>query len=333
MRFRLGRIPVVVRGSFFIVTLLLGYSTASTPSSIAIWFGVVFVSVLFHELGHALAFIRFGHNPSIELYQMGGLTRGTPGMPTSPGRHALISLAGPFAGFLLGGVTFSVKSVLGEVPPFAADVISDMLWVNFGWGIYNLLPIWPLDGGQALTGALRVVAPRQGERIGLLVSCAATAAVVAGALYTGWTWGAFIAAWFGISGFQRLMAIWSHRPTTPDDFTLEKIRNGDVDGARMMFEMHGDLNERTHEAVASAMFVSGRFEESRALSERSYRRFQSGLSALFVAACDAKLGRPESAVEWLQRAIAAGIDRNEIADNEDLASLRGRSDFEALLRG
>jgi len=206
--FRLGNIPVQVRWSFFIVAVLVALDRVQAPLSLASWLIVVFVSVLFHELGHAFAFIRFGHAPSIELYQMGGVTRGTPGVPTTPGRDALISLAGPLAGFLLGGVVL-LLSRSAALPEIAAPIAADLIWVNIGWGLFNLFPIWPLDGGQALVGILRVFSPRRGEVVALTICCIATAAVVVVAFAAGYRYTAFIAGWFGWNGFVRLRWLWS----------------------------------------------------------------------------------------------------------------------------
>ena len=75
MQFKLANIAVTVRGSFFVVAALLAYDRIAQPAALGIWVAVVFVSVLTHELGHALAFLRYGHAPSIELYAMGGVTR------------------------------------------------------------------------------------------------------------------------------------------------------------------------------------------------------------------------------------------------------------------
>src|SRR5688572_28819281 len=132
MKFRLGSIPVEVRWSFFFITALLAFDRIDQPSSLITWLIVVFVSVLWHELGHAMAFIAFGHSPSSELYQMGGLTRGSPGVPLSPGRHALVSLAGPFAGFLLGGAVLLIRSRV-SLPSEAVPIASDLIWANIAW--------------------------------------------------------------------------------------------------------------------------------------------------------------------------------------------------------
>jgi Zn-dependent protease len=69
------------------------------------WIAVVFVSLLVHELGHAVAFRRFGSGADIVLYAFYGLA-----IPTHDvygrGPRILIALAGPFAGFLLAAAVY-----------------------------------------------------------------------------------------------------------------------------------------------------------------------------------------------------------------------------------
>ena len=70
MRFTLAGFPVQIHWSFFLVAALLGFSRDLYV--LLVWMGVVFVSVLLHEMGHALVGRRFGMHPEIFLYAMGG---------------------------------------------------------------------------------------------------------------------------------------------------------------------------------------------------------------------------------------------------------------------
>src|SRR5215471_8625445 len=58
MRFRLGSVPVQVQAGFFVVSAMLGWR--GETADVAIWIAVCFVSILVHEMGHALAIARFG---------------------------------------------------------------------------------------------------------------------------------------------------------------------------------------------------------------------------------------------------------------------------------
>ncbi|HZW89855.1 MAG TPA: peptidase M50, partial [Myxococcaceae bacterium] len=81
LRFRLGSISVVVHPVHFLFALALGLSWAASPprgvsqtAVLGVWVVLVFVSVLFHELGHALAFRAFGYASTIQLVFLGGVT-------------------------------------------------------------------------------------------------------------------------------------------------------------------------------------------------------------------------------------------------------------------
>jgi len=172
LNFRLLGIPVRVNPFFWALAAFLGW-TGRTGLEIVIWIACVFVSILVHEFGHGLtARSAFRQNPSVLLYYMGGLCY-YDGDQRHPWRRALVLIMGPGAGFLLFGLTLALGvGVLGvgEFWPFGLirvhDVpswffqlpegisrsilaaYSDLLLINLFWGLFNLLPIYPLDGGQ-----------------------------------------------------------------------------------------------------------------------------------------------------------------------------------------
>ena len=92
---------------FWIVGLILGFVGSRDPVAASLWMLAMLVSILVHELGHALAAKAYGWPPRITLYGMGGLAHYT---PTNRKRapRALISFAGPGAGFLKGGIILGV---------------------------------------------------------------------------------------------------------------------------------------------------------------------------------------------------------------------------------
>ena len=98
---------------FFFIVLALGLSTHTTAGGIGAWFAVVFVSILFHELGHAFAARAVGAEAiGIELQSMGGLTAYRPRRSLSRLEQIGVSLAGPFAGFALGTAAFLLANIL-----------------------------------------------------------------------------------------------------------------------------------------------------------------------------------------------------------------------------
>lgn len=209
IRFSLGSIPVTVRPTFWLVALLLGW-TLGDRALLAAWVVIVFVSVLAHELGHALTARRYGADVSITLTTFGGFTRwsmGRGGM--SPGRRAVIAAAGSGVGIVLG------LSILGAyllTRPWGATpetVVVLVVWVNVGWGVLNWLPIRPLDGGHLVLALLDLAVPRHAERIAAVVFLVTGLAALAAALYfdlifaallAGFMTWAEISRWFPSSG-------------------------------------------------------------------------------------------------------------------------------------
>ena len=164
------RIPVRVRPSFLLIAALLGFFGASDPVLIAAWIAIVFVSILVHELGHALTARAYGADVEIELNGVGGLTRWSiPSHSLGPGRRALVAGAGSAVGVLFGGVIWLVASQFGPYQGLTFFVINNLIFVNVFWGLLNWLPIRPLDGGHLLLSFLEKFAPERGEVIARVV--------------------------------------------------------------------------------------------------------------------------------------------------------------------
>jgi len=207
MNFRIGSIPVRVHVSFFLTMLFLGAGGANADAmNIVLWAGVAFVSVLIHELGHALMGKAFGLVPQIDLHGMGGLTSWVSGArKLTPWRSILVSLAGPFAGFAVGALALALNAahVLPQTP-FAANAYSIVLWVNIGWGVFNLLPMLPLDGGNVMASFLRWIFGARAERPARYVSIVVAVTVAAFAAAHHWIWVALIAGIHVIQNVQSL---------------------------------------------------------------------------------------------------------------------------------
>lgn len=201
--FRIGSIPVQILPSFFLMTFLLNMGLSRVSELIA-WGAVVLVSVLAHELGHAATARAFGLAPQIQLHGMGGTTAWAPGPSLSVGQRIAISLAGPFAGFLVAAaVRYGIPQSAWH-GRLGAVVYGDLLFVNFGWGILNLLPMLPLDGGNVMAELMNVSTRGRGERPARIFSIAV--AVIAGllSLRIGWWWPCLLAVSFAATNWQRL---------------------------------------------------------------------------------------------------------------------------------
>src|SRR5215208_2848520 len=73
LRLHLGGIPVRIDPSFLLIAVLLGWG-AGRWTIIAVWVGVLALSILLHELGHAITLRAFGVPSKVVLYAMGGAT-------------------------------------------------------------------------------------------------------------------------------------------------------------------------------------------------------------------------------------------------------------------
>lgn len=203
LHFRLFGIPVRVHPWFWIISLMMGLGggDAADPINTLVWVVVVFVSILVHELGHAFLQRFFGGRPRITLYGLGGLAI-CDDCDRSPRSQILISLAGPVAGFLFAALIVTILAATGHFrgfelglmpvnwlpydldywrtngkPSFRDTAIFDLLWVNIFWGLVNLLPIYPLDGGRVAREILTLKQSRRGIVMSLWLSIFAAVAV------------------------------------------------------------------------------------------------------------------------------------------------------------
>ena len=235
LHFSVAGIPVRVHPLFWVIAFLFGFSSANLLYTF-IWVLAIFLSVLVHELGHAFAFRRFGLRSSIVLHFAGGLTvpesvswgSTWANVALSPREEIVISLAGPFSGFLLatllvGGVVVSGGSVavdwlLGFIPlpavtslPFGGAFVTllfaILVSVNVFWGLINLVPVYPLDGGNVARYALLQHDPYDGVRKSLWLS------VVAGGVmaFVGLVFlrSMYMALLFGFLAFQSYQSLQS----------------------------------------------------------------------------------------------------------------------------
>jgi Zn-dependent protease len=230
LRFRLLGIPVRISPWFWAVTVMLGLKD-TTPQRLLVWVVAVFVSILWHEMGHAVVIRGFGFRPWVTLYGMGGLASYN---PTEHRRfrgvgsleQILISLAGPGAGFVLAALLVGgiFASGHGEsirfIEPFhlrpvvfrasnvnLAMLFNDISFVCVFWGLVNLLPVYPLDGGHIARELFLRFNLRDGIRQSLILSIVTA---IGFGIYAAAKWhDAFILiffAWLAFNNFQVLQA-------------------------------------------------------------------------------------------------------------------------------
>lgn len=147
---------------------------------------MIFASIMVHELGHAFAARAYGLGPiAITLHGFGGLTHFSEA--PKPRQGILITLAGPFAGFALGLVALgalALSSTLSVDAPMIGQLLLTATTFNLFWSAFNLLPMYPLDGGSVTFHGLSLykdakVAMLWTARLGVLVAVAVGSIAVA----------------------------------------------------------------------------------------------------------------------------------------------------------
>lgn len=222
-RFSLMGFPVRVHWLFWVITAALGYSMAMGANQalsgirtapgvfplLIVWILCVMVSVLIHELGHALAFRYYGIESSIVLYAMGGMAIPTAGFSfnRSGGRrrlthanHIVISLAGPLLQFVSAIVVaclayslgFFIPTAYGWVEwlapigisnPWASEgltirdpwtfaIFEFYVLISIWWPLFNLLPVYPLDGGHIVQHTAAIVRRSDGYQEAYMIGAA-----------------------------------------------------------------------------------------------------------------------------------------------------------------
>lgn len=276
---RLGSIPVRVRGLFLVMAGVLGMSQGG-PEVVAIWIAIVFVSVLAHELGHALVGRMFGLTPQIELHGMGGTTSWIEPRDVGHARGIAISLAGPFAGFAIAALLFGCGR-LGFHPhhPLARRAFEQAFQINFYWGIFNLAPLLPLDGGNVLRGALNLLTKGRGEKPARIVSILMGGLLLAFAALVGAIWLGALGAFFTWANVQAYRQADTRAADAPLAEAVQKAyvaleRN---DGERAIALLQPVLVPNTSEDLRAialrvysyALLIEGMWDELLPLLERN----------------------------------------------------------------
>jgi Zn-dependent protease len=241
LNFRLLGIPVRVAPWFWLVALLLGWNLTKVGDQqamlLTLWVASVFLSILIHEMGHALAMRFYGMESHIVLYQFGGLA--IPDqfsvrsgfrpqrMRDDPVSQIVISAAGPAAqlglalaialslklsGFRMSFPVPYLESVISLQEGRAIDsrplefLLFFLMLTSVLWALLNLLPVYPLDGGQIARNVFSLYNPVAGIFFSLILSVVTGVAV---AVYAFSRQDLFLAVMFALlafSSFQVLQA-------------------------------------------------------------------------------------------------------------------------------
>jgi Zn-dependent protease/CBS domain-containing protein len=149
----------------FLLVTILGSERSAGNYAIFLLGGLL--SVLLHEMGHALMAARFGvRTVEIVMFPIGGLSRME--RPLGATAEVWVSLAGPLVNLLLAGGIFAYMVATHQAPTISVtDMLSPsdksalalLLYGNVTLAVFNLLPAFPMDGGRLLRGLLSYIRP------------------------------------------------------------------------------------------------------------------------------------------------------------------------------
>ena len=241
----------------------LPWVTGRQPDFVAfaVWVVVVFVSIMVHEMGHALAIIRKGIAPAISLHMMGGVTTWQGGHRLSRPSRIFISFAGPLAGFILGGTVYAFQSAAPSsfaAMPLPAQFAVDLLvHVNIFWGLINLIPVLPLDGGHFLEDSL---GPKR-RKTTAVISIGMGAIVVLLCVAGGQWWIAMLFGYLSFQSFQRYQADGTTRPEATEPLATEPEQASPVIAEPISPQMMASLG------AANRALEAGRYDEAGGMAE------------------------------------------------------------------
>lgn len=159
---RVAGIQLRVHITFVLLIGWLALMYYQTRGSAAAAGGVLFILLLFlcvvlHELGHALAAKSFGINtPDITLLPIGGVAR-LERMPEEPKQELIIAIAGPLVNVVIALALFVVigsRNVFDPATVQHGDILVQLRNINILLVLFNLLPAFPMDGGRILRALL-----------------------------------------------------------------------------------------------------------------------------------------------------------------------------------
>jgi len=209
-----------------------GASTAGRGLALV---GIIFGSVVLHELGHALTSLRAGiPAKAIILLPIGGVTLlDEPQHPIEPGlltwkREIRIALAGPLVNILIalaaaGIISASVPQVPLWIKPYvhSGNLLRSLVWSNIWLAAFNLLPAYPMDGGKVLRALFsRRMDPVRATRRAVTIGQAfATLFMLVGMLWN---------IWLTMIGFFLFIAAQLEERSVVFQSVLETVRLEDI---------------------------------------------------------------------------------------------------------
>ena len=163
---RIAGIDVKIHVTFFLLLAFFGMQFAAQGGAAGAVKGVfliclVFVCVLLHEFGHAMAARRYGiHTPDITLLPIGGVAR-LERMPDKPSEELVVAIAGPLVNVGIAAILspFALPEILQSMHPNVLErveptLVAQLFATNIMLIVFNLIPAFPMDGGRVFRSLL-----------------------------------------------------------------------------------------------------------------------------------------------------------------------------------
>jgi Zn-dependent protease len=202
--FRFAGIAVYVHWSWLLVAVIEIKSRAGSFRSLfwnVLEYLTLFAVVLLHEFGHALACRQVGGQADeIVLWPLGGVAYVTP--PARPAATLWSIAAGPLVNLVLLAATVGILALLPAGDSDGLAFLRVFAAINLGLLLFNVLPIYPLDGGQILRALLWFAL---GRARSLMVAAGVGLVAVLGLLGLAVAWGSL---WLGVLGLFALLSCW-----------------------------------------------------------------------------------------------------------------------------
>ena len=358
--------PLHVRPGFLLFVVLIIFLNGD---EFGVWLAAALAGfTLLHELGHAVAARRAGADAQVSLDFMAGYTSYTAPRQLSQGTQAVIALSGPITHIAAGVIVLALMGAnpLDEASWQRSAATQAVWWAGPAIGLFNLLPVLPLDGGNVVTSLLERVAPGSARRFMLYASVALTVgAAVWFVVAERRTFTVFLAFLL----LMQLQMVFDDRARTavsPFDRALGALRSGDDgratkilvnglrrpgstravprtlddDGVRRLLDLLPrplPFGDPFNEYVLTNLLVrTGRFDEAARYGAECYAREPRPLLAATVARAAGALGDDDTAAAWLRAAAESGTSPDGLATVIDqapeLARTRLRPDVMALRR-
>ncbi len=167
---KIAGIEVRMHLTFLLLLAWIGfiyYRQGGTPAAISgiVFILLIFLCVILHEFGHAMAARVFGiQTPDITLLPIGGVAR-LQRMPDEPWQELIVAIAGPLVNVVIAGILIPIVGLGWGTDPVeilaspTGSVLAKVALVNVILVIFNMIPAFPMDGGRVLRSLLAMVMP------------------------------------------------------------------------------------------------------------------------------------------------------------------------------